>query len=76
MCVGEYNEHSDDARTHVSCSAYTAPTLACIAEGISELVEFPAGGVRGGDMACCWGIGGSGSPGAPASLAETGFFKL
>ncbi len=38
MCVGEYTVQTDDVRTHISCSAYTAPTLACIAEGISELL--------------------------------------
>jgi hypothetical protein len=36
MCVGEYTVQTDDVRTHISCSAYTAPTLACIAEGISK----------------------------------------
>lgn len=34
MCVGEYTVQTDDVRTHLSCGGYTAPTLACIAEGI------------------------------------------
>ena len=34
ICRGEYSIPTDDIRTHVSCSAYTEQTLACIAEGI------------------------------------------
>ncbi len=40
MCVGEYSTHTDDARSHVACSPFTAPTLACIAEGIGEFKEL------------------------------------
>ena len=36
MCIGDYTLQSDDVRTHLSCGAYTAPTLACIAEGIGK----------------------------------------
>jgi hypothetical protein len=36
MCIGEYTLQTDDVRTHISCSAFTAPTLACIAEGVSK----------------------------------------
>ena len=36
MCVGEYNMQTDDIRTHIACSEFTAPTLACIAEGVSK----------------------------------------
>ena len=36
MCVGEYTMQTDDVRTHLSCGAFTAPTLACIAEGIGK----------------------------------------
>ena len=41
MCYGEYSVHNDDARSHVSCNAFTAPTLACIAEGINILPARP-----------------------------------
>lgn len=37
ICRGEYSIPTDDIRTHVSCSAYTEQTLACIAEGIGTL---------------------------------------
>ena len=36
MCVGEYTEQTDDVRTHLSCGAFTAPTLACISEGVGK----------------------------------------
>ena len=36
MCLGQYTVQTDDARSHVSCSAYTAPTLVCIAEGVGK----------------------------------------
>ena len=36
MCVGEYTTKTDALKSHISCSAYTAPTLACIAEGVSK----------------------------------------
>ena len=36
MCIGTYNVQTDDIRSHVSCSAFTAPTLACIAEGVCK----------------------------------------
>ena len=32
---------TDDARTHISCAAYTAPTLACIAEGVDIIPPQP-----------------------------------
>ena len=35
--VPRYTRQTDDVRTHFSCSAHTAATLACIAEGICEL---------------------------------------
>ena len=41
MCYGEYNVHDDDARSHVACNTFTAPTLACIAEGINILPARP-----------------------------------
>ena len=41
MCVGAYTVQTDDARTHVACAAYTAPTLACIAEGVDILPPQP-----------------------------------
>jgi len=37
ICRGEYSIPTDDIRTHVSCSAYTEKTLACIAEGIGNI---------------------------------------
>ena len=37
ICRGEYTIPTDDIRTHVSCSEYTEPTLACIAVGIGTL---------------------------------------
>ena len=46
MCIGEYTVQTEDVRTHISCSAYTAPTLACIAEGVSELNKIFVGGFR------------------------------
>jgi hypothetical protein len=42
MCVGEYTEQTDDVRTHLSCGAFTAPTLACISEGVDTLPSRPA----------------------------------
>lgn len=39
ICRGEYAIPTDDIRTHVSCSAYTEKTLACIAEGIGNLLN-------------------------------------
>ena len=36
MCIGSYSVQTDDVRSQVSCSAYTAPTLVCIAEGVSK----------------------------------------
>ena len=41
MCVGAYTIQTDDVRTHISCAAYTAPTLACIAEGVNILPPQP-----------------------------------
>lgn len=41
ICRGEYAIPTDDIRTHVSCSAYTEKTLACIAEGIEILPNAP-----------------------------------
>ena len=40
MCVGEYTEQTDDVRTHLSCGAFTAPTLACISEGVGKIDIF------------------------------------
>ena len=36
MCIGSYTVQTDDVRSQVSCAAYTAPTLVCIAEGVSK----------------------------------------
>ena len=36
MCTGAYTVQTDDARSQISCAAYTAPTLVCIAEGVSK----------------------------------------
>ena len=41
MCYGEYSVHNDDARSHVACNTFTAPTLACIAEGVNILPARP-----------------------------------
>eukprot|EP00095_Tigriopus_kingsejongensis_P012676 maker-scaffold22_size673200-snap-gene-3.19 protein:Tk12676 transcript:maker-scaffold22_size673200-snap-gene-3.19-mRNA-1 annotation:"ig-like and fibronectin type-iii domain-containing protein" len=41
MCSGKYNQRTDSLKTHLSCSAFTAPTLACIAKGISILPGRP-----------------------------------
>ncbi|TRY80837.1 hypothetical protein TCAL_04329 [Tigriopus californicus] len=41
MCSGAYTRRSDALKTHLACSQYTAPTLACIAEGISILPGRP-----------------------------------
>ena len=32
---------TDDVRTHLSCGSFTAPTLACITEGIDTLPARP-----------------------------------
>ena len=41
VLLGDYTFQTDDVRTHLSCGAYTAPTLACIAEGIGKsLTQF------------------------------------
>ena len=39
MCVGQYTMQTDDVRTHLSCGSFTAPTLACIAEGIGKILK-------------------------------------
>ena len=36
ICVGDYNKQTDNIKSMFSCAAYTAPTLACIAMGISK----------------------------------------
>ena len=36
MCTGSYTIQTDDARSQISCAAYTAPTLVCIAEGVGK----------------------------------------
>lgn len=36
MCSGEYTVQTDDVRSHLACGSFTAPTLACIAEGIGK----------------------------------------
>ena len=44
MCTGSYTVQTDDARSQISCAAYTAPTLVCIAEGVSKcflIVNIP-----------------------------------
>ena len=42
LCRGEYTPQSDNIKSLFSCSAYTAPTLACIAVGVGELtILFP-----------------------------------
>lgn len=38
MCYGQYTMKTDEIRTHISCNAYTAPTLACINEGIGQTI--------------------------------------
>ena len=38
MCIGSYTVQTDDVRSQVSCAAYTAPTLVCIAEGVSKWI--------------------------------------
>ena len=40
MGVGEYTEQTDDVRTHLSCGSFTAPTLACISEGVGKTILF------------------------------------
>ena len=37
LCRGEYTVQTDNIKTMFSCSSYTAPTLACIADGIGEI---------------------------------------
>ena len=37
LCRGEYTVQTDNIKTHFSCAAYTAPTLACIAAGIGNI---------------------------------------
>ncbi|CAG0886259.1 unnamed protein product [Darwinula stevensoni] len=41
VCRGEYTVHTDDVRTHFSCSIYTPRILACIAEGVEVLPGPP-----------------------------------
>ena len=45
MCVGSYTVQTDDARSHVSCAAYTAATLVCIAEGVGKKIYLYEVGV-------------------------------
>eukprot|EP00092_Neocalanus_flemingeri_P093803 GFUD01119242.1.p1 GENE.GFUD01119242.1~~GFUD01119242.1.p1 ORF type:complete len:1460 (+),score=180.34 GFUD01119242.1:219-4598(+) len=43
LCRGEYTVQTDNIKSMFSCSAYTAPTLACIAAGIETLPKQPQG---------------------------------
>jgi len=43
LCRGEYTKQTDDIKSQFSCSAYTAPTLACISAGIETLPKQPEG---------------------------------
>ena len=36
LCRGEYTVQTDNIKSLFSCSAYTAPTLACIAVGVGQ----------------------------------------
>ena len=36
LCRGEYTIQTDNIKSLFSCSAYTAPTLACIAVGVGK----------------------------------------
>ena len=36
LCRGEYTVQQDSIKSLFSCSAYTAPTLACIAVGVGK----------------------------------------
>jgi hypothetical protein len=40
LCRGEYTLQTDNIKTMFSCSAHTAPTLACIAAGIETLPRY------------------------------------
>lgn len=41
LCRGQYTLQTDNIKTLFSCAAYTAPTLACIADGIQTLPRMP-----------------------------------
>ncbi len=52
MCEGKYTRQTGDARTHFTCSAFTAPTLMCISEGVGKLELFCPIRTEGGRRDC------------------------